>query len=74
MGAANYPRASGAPSDERGALYRNNPVRAYVVAVSRYADAMRRDPSAFHAYYHWQVFVRTTRGDVRLSGPGLPPR
>jgi soluble lytic murein transglycosylase-like protein len=71
MGAANYLAASGAPSDYREALYRYNPVDAYVTAVTRYAKAMRRDPDAFYAYYNWQVFVRTTTGDVRLTGPGL---
>jgi hypothetical protein len=32
---------------------------------------MTRDPELFYAYYNWQVFVRTTHGDVRLTGPGL---
>ncbi len=71
LGAANYLRASGAPSDDRAALFHYNPVPAYVAAVTGYANAMRRDPDLFYAYYNWQVFVRTTRGDVRLTGPGL---
>lgn len=71
LGAANYLRASGAPSDLRRALYAYNPVRSYVTAVSSYARVMEREPEAFYAYYNWQVFVRTTHGDVRLSGPGL---
>ena len=71
IGAANYLAASGAPTDYRGALYRYNPVDAYVTAVTQYAKVMRRDPAAFYAYYNWQVFVRTTKGDVRLTGPGL---
>jgi len=71
MGAANYLRASGAPSDYREALYHYNPVDAYVTAVTQYAKAMRHDPDVFYAYYNWQVFVRTTKGDVRLTGPGL---
>jgi hypothetical protein len=71
MGAANYLRASGAPSDYRRALYSYNPVGAYVTAVSGYARTMKRDPELFYTYYNWQVFVRTTRGDVRLTGPGL---
>ena len=70
MGAANYLRASGAPTDERGALHAYNPVSAYVEAVSTYADVMRRDPDEYYAYYNWQVFVRTVRGDVRITGPG----
>jgi hypothetical protein len=71
MGAANYLRASGAPEDYRAALYRYNPVRSYVSAVTRYAAAMMRDPATYYAYVNWQVFVRTRRGDIRLSGPGL---
>jgi hypothetical protein len=71
LGAANYLSANGAPSDDRGALFHYNPVPAYVRAVTRYAKAMERDPDLFYAYYNWQVFVRTTRGDVRLTGPGL---
>ena len=71
LGAANYLNANGAPSDDRRALFHYNPVPAYVLAVSRYAKAMEKDPDLFYAYYNWQVFVRTTRGDVRLTGPGL---
>ena len=71
MGAANYLRASGAPVDYREALFAYNPVRSYVTAVTNYAKAMRRDAETFYAYYNWQVFVRTTDGDVRLTGPGL---
>ncbi len=71
LGAANYLSASGSPGDDRGALFHYNPVPAYVTAVTGYANAMSRDPDLFYAYYNWQVFVRTTRGDVRLTGPGL---
>jgi soluble lytic murein transglycosylase-like protein len=71
LGAANYLSANGAPADDRNALFHYNPVPAYVTAVTRYAKAMDRDPDLFYAYYNWQVFVRTTRGDVRLTGPGL---
>jgi hypothetical protein len=67
LGAANYLSASGAPSDYRGALFHYNPVPAYVTAVTGYANAMERDPDLFYAYYNWQVFVRTTRGDARLT-------
>lgn len=71
FGAANYLSASGAPNDYRQALFHYNPVSAYVTAVTGYAKAMMRDPDLFYTYYNWQVFVRTTKGDVRLSGPGL---
>ena len=71
LGAANYLAASGAPEDYRAALYAYNPVRAYVTAVWRYAETMRRFPDSYYAFFNWQVFVRTVDGDVRLSGPGL---
>ncbi len=72
LGAANYLDASGAPEDYRRALYAYNPVDAYVTAVWSYAKTMMRDPDTYYAFYNWQVFVRTTDGDVRLSGPGFP--
>ena len=31
---------------------------------------MSRSPNAFYVYYFWQVFVRTTKGDDQLTGPG----
>ncbi len=71
LGAANYLHASGAPLDERGALYHYNPVNAYVNAVMRYARQMTLDPRSFYAYYNWQVFVITRNGERRLTGPGL---
>jgi hypothetical protein len=70
MGAARYLSASGAPKDMRGALYSYNNSDVYVNAVIDYALQMRRDVRDFYAYYHWQVFVRTTKGDLQLTGPG----
>jgi len=71
LGAANYLHHSGAPRDDKAALYAYNPVNAYVTAVWQYAKTMMRFPESYYAYYDWQVFVRTVDGDVRLSGPGL---
>ncbi len=70
MGAANYLKSSGAPRDYRRALRAYNPTPLYVDAVLRHTRQMRKDPRAYYAYYNWQVFVVTTRGDVRLTGPG----
>jgi hypothetical protein len=70
MGAARYLRVSGAPSDLRGALYSYNNSDLYVNAIIDYARQMRRDARDYYAYYNWQVFVRTTKGDIRLTGPG----
>src|SRR4051812_24657128 len=70
LGAANYLHASGAPADYRRALFSYNPSPLYVDAVSRYARQMRRSARRYYAYWSWQVFVRTPRGDKRLTGPG----
>jgi hypothetical protein len=69
LGAANYLHANGAPRDYRRALYRYNPSGAYVDAVLRYARWIRADARAFLVLHSRQVFVRTPRGLVRLTGP-----
>jgi hypothetical protein len=71
MGAANYLHRSGSPSDDRRALFAYNHSSAYVNATLRYANQIRRDPINYYAYYSWQVFVLTTSGDRRITGPGL---
>lgn len=71
MGAANYLHRSGSPSNDRRALLAYNHSRAYVNAVLSYANQMKRDPRNYFAYYSWQVFVLTTSGDRRITGPGL---
>ncbi|XRQ15873.1 lytic murein transglycosylase [Actinomadura welshii] len=70
MGAANYLKSSGAPGNYRRALHAYNPTPLYVEAVQRHARRMRDDARAYYAYYNWQVFVVTSRGDVRITGPG----
>jgi membrane-bound lytic murein transglycosylase B len=70
LGAANYLRASGARHDIRRALHAYNPSPSYVDAVLRYARQIGADIDAFYTFYNWQVFVRTTAGVKRLTGPG----
>jgi transglycosylase-like protein with SLT domain len=72
LGAANYLHASGASHDLRNALHHYNPSSAYVDAVLRYARRIGADRTMFYALYNWQVFVKTPRGDRRVTGPGLP--
>lgn len=72
LGAANYLHASGAPQHLRNALHHYNPSSAYVDAVLRYARRIGADRTMFYALYCWQVFVKTPRGDHRVTGPGLP--
>jgi len=74
MGAANYLRASGAPRDNRRALFAYNPSSLYVTAVLRYARRMRLDPRAYYGFYSWQIFVNTPSGSRRLTGPGIVRR
>lgn len=72
--AARYLSASGAPEDMRAALFAYNRSYAYVDAILAYARHIKRDPRNFYAYYFWQVFVITTKGDIQLSGPGTGTR
>ncbi|WP_079319538.1 transglycosylase SLT domain-containing protein [Microbispora sp. GKU 823] len=69
LGAANYLHASGAPGDYRRALYAYNHSQAYVDAVLLHARQMKRDIRNYYAYYTWQVYVITTKGERRLTGP-----
>jgi hypothetical protein len=71
LGAANYLHASGAPGNERAALYAYNRSWPYVDAVLAYANQMSGDDRDYYAYYDWQVWVLTVSGDERLTGPGL---
>jgi len=70
MGAANYLAASGAPRDLPKALWHYNHSTEYVNAVLRYARQMEADPDDLYVFYSWQLFVRTEKGDLRLTGPG----
>jgi transglycosylase-like protein with SLT domain len=70
LAAANYLHASGAPQYERRALYAYNHAWPYVDAVLAYANQMAGDERDYYAYYSWQVYVLTTNGVVRLTGPG----
>jgi hypothetical protein len=38
----------------------------YVHAVNDYAAVLAADPGAFAGYYRWDVYYRTTAGDVLL--------
>ena len=68
--AARYLNASGAPERMNDALFAYNRSSAYVKAVRVYAREIERRPHSFYSYYFWQVFVRTTEGDLQLTGPG----
>jgi membrane-bound lytic murein transglycosylase B len=69
MAAANYLRATGAPGDYQRALHAYNPSQAYVDAILLHARQIKRDARNYYVYYNWQVFVLTTDGERRLTGP-----
>jgi soluble lytic murein transglycosylase-like protein len=64
LGAANYLRASGARTDERGALLHYNHSPLYVDAVLHYAHRIASVRYAFAEYYAWRVYIRTPHGTV----------
>ncbi len=55
LGAANYLHRSGAPDDERRALFAYNRSTLYVDAVLAYARVMTRDRLGFATYYAWEA-------------------
>ncbi len=67
LAAGRYLQAHGAPENMAGALYAYNPSRRYVRAITLYASQMIAVDRAYLGYYHWQVYVRTTSGDVLLE-------
>jgi len=74
MGAANYLKASGAaqgPAGLRRALWAYNHSDYYVNSVLGYMRYIQSRTRHYFTLYNWQVFVVTTRGDKRLTGPGL---
>lgn len=73
LAAARLLDANGAPGDMAEALWHYNPSESYVGAVSAYARAMRRAPSAYRGYWHWRVLYRHARGTYVLP-VGYPER
>ena len=62
LGAANYLHRSGAPGDDRRAVYVYNHSTLYVDAVLAYARQMTRDPFAYLRYYTWEASLPATLG------------
>jgi membrane-bound lytic murein transglycosylase B len=69
LGAANLLHANSAHGGMRGALYHYNASPLYVDAVMRYAHRLATDRHAFLSYYAWPVYVRTSTGLHRVTGP-----
>lgn len=66
LAAGRYLAANGFAADHDGALHHYNHSGAYVRAVTDYASVLGADPAAFAGYYQWQVYYRTTVGDLVL--------
>lgn len=66
LAAGRYLAANGFATDRAHALWRYNNSDHYVRAVEAYAAAMAADPAAFPTYHRWQVYYKTTVGDVLL--------
>lgn len=58
--------ANGFANDRDNAIFRYNNADRYVRAVHDYAAVLAADPAAFTGYYRWDVYYRTTAGDVLL--------
>jgi hypothetical protein len=66
MAAGRYLAANGFSNDPDHAIFRYNNADRYVRAVNDYAAILAADPAAFAGYYRWDVYFRTTAGDVLL--------
>ncbi|WP_029372401.1 lytic transglycosylase domain-containing protein [Mycobacterium sp. UM_WWY] len=66
MAAGRKLAANGFAHNRDGAIYAYNHSDDYVRAVTDYADVLATDPAAFAGYYRWEIYYRTTAGDVLL--------
>jgi hypothetical protein len=66
IAAGRYLAANNFANDRDYAIYRYNHASDYVRAVNQYAALIGGDPAAFAGYYRWDVYCRTTAGDVLL--------
>jgi hypothetical protein len=66
MAAGRYLAANGFANDRDSAIFHYNHANQYVRAVNDYAAVLAADPAAFGGYHRWDVYYRTTAGDVLL--------
>ncbi|ORB13278.1 lytic transglycosylase [Mycolicibacterium moriokaense] len=66
MAAGRYLAANNFAGNRDHAIFRYNNSDLYVRAVNDYAEVLAADPAAFGGYYRWDVYYRTTAGDVLL--------
>jgi membrane-bound lytic murein transglycosylase B len=73
MAAGRYLAANNFATNRDAAIFRYNNSNLYVQAVNDYAGVLAADPAAFGGYYRWEVYYRTTAGDVLLPIGYLAP-
>lgn len=66
MAAGRHLAANGFAADRDGAIFRYNNSNKYVQGVNDYAAVLATDPAAFAGYHRWDIYYRTTAGDVLL--------
>ena len=66
MAAGRYLAANNFAANHDGAIYRYNHASQYVQAVNDYAAVLAADPAAFTGFYRWEVYLKTTDGDLLL--------
>ncbi|WP_036462242.1 transglycosylase SLT domain-containing protein [Mycolicibacterium neoaurum] len=66
LAAGRYLASNGFVDDPAHALFRYNNSDDYVAAVQAYAAVLAADPVAFAGFHRWEVYYRTTAGDVLL--------
>ncbi len=66
IAAGRYLATNGFADDHDRALLRYNNWDRYVRAVDDYAAVLAADPAGFAGYYRWDIYYRTTAGDLVL--------
>nr|WP_264015803.1 lytic transglycosylase domain-containing protein [[Mycobacterium] manitobense] len=66
LAAGRHLAANGFAADPGRALFRYNNSEDYVQGITDYAAVLAADPAAFNGYHRWEVYYRTTAGDVLL--------
>lgn len=65
-GTARYLAANNFAGNRDGAIFRYNNSDRYVAAINDYAAVLAANPNALGAYHRWEVYYRTSLGDVLL--------
>jgi membrane-bound lytic murein transglycosylase B len=66
LAAGRYLAANGFAGNRDQAIYQYNHAGQYVRAVNDYAAVLAADPAAFTGFYRWEVYLKTTAGDLLL--------